>query len=303
MTHYSPELVRYIQGAAHPAELTQASDIFALGLIYTEYLTGSLPPFDPSHPQAAIAVLHGERLRVATDRVPEEVRNLVERMMLHDPAGRPTVAEVHGTLMGIRTTRSTPGRFPSPLGRRSPNVPPRPRRQGRRQWHHPSGHSCAAGASASPEGRPQPPRPPQPTLPRTCRRPLRPPQRIAAAALDCSAGWSPASTSGARDDRSHPCVALRSLRDRQWRRHDVRRVRCRDDPPLPRGQRGARPDRAVAAAATTPPELPPPVQRAINREPVDQEEWPYDDQRFRMVPVPGGCIMVSTPRRRDPGGW
>jgi len=44
--------------------------------------------------------------------------------------------------------------------------------------------------------------------------------------------------------------------------------------------------------------LPEPVRRAINREPVDDEEWPYDDNQLRMIPVPGGCIMVSTPRRR-----
>jgi hypothetical protein len=45
--------------------------------------------------------------------------------------------------------------------------------------------------------------------------------------------------------------------------------------------------------------LPPPVKRAINREPVDEEEWPYDDERsFAMFPVPGGCIMISTPRSR-----
>ena len=43
-----------------------------------------------------------------------------------------------------------------------------------------------------------------------------------------------------------------------------------------------------------PPELPEPVQRAINRERVDEEEWADEDQRLRMVPVPGGCIMVST---------
>jgi hypothetical protein len=40
-----------------------------------------------------------------------------------------------------------------------------------------------------------------------------------------------------------------------------------------------------------------PVRRAINREPVD-EAWPYDENTFRMIPVPGGCVMVSTPRRR-----
>lgn len=52
-----------------------------------------------------------------------------------------------------------------------------------------------------------------------------------------------------------------------------------------------------------PTELPQPVQRAINREPVHEEEWPYEDQNFRMIPVPLGCIMVSTPRRRQPRGW
>jgi hypothetical protein len=44
--------------------------------------------------------------------------------------------------------------------------------------------------------------------------------------------------------------------------------------------------------------LPPPVRRAINREPVVEEEWPYDEEMsYKMVPVPGGCVMVGTPRR------
>jgi hypothetical protein len=42
--------------------------------------------------------------------------------------------------------------------------------------------------------------------------------------------------------------------------------------------------------------LPPPVQRAINREPVDEEEWPYDESSFRILPVPVGCIIVGRPR-------
>ena len=45
--------------------------------------------------------------------------------------------------------------------------------------------------------------------------------------------------------------------------------------------------------------LPPPVQRAVNREPVIEEEWPYDDGlSFQMIPGPGCCIVVSTPRGR-----
>jgi serine/threonine protein kinase len=49
MNYYSPELISYIQASAPAVVLTEASDIFALGLIYAEYLTGALPPFDPTH--------------------------------------------------------------------------------------------------------------------------------------------------------------------------------------------------------------------------------------------------------------
>ena len=117
MNYYSPELVRYIQGSAAPGELTEASDIFALGLIYAEYLTGAMPPFDPAHHEAAIAVLHGQPLKVDATRAPAQVIDLVERMLLLDPAARPSVAQVHSTLMGLRggAAASTTGRAPVPI--------------------------------------------------------------------------------------------------------------------------------------------------------------------------------------------
>jgi eukaryotic-like serine/threonine-protein kinase len=121
MGYYSPELVRYIQESASPAELTEASDIFALGLIYAEYLTGRLPAFDPKYPVPAIAVLNGEVLRVETDRAPAAVVDLVNRMLLVDPAGRPTVGQVHAELMGLRTApTTTTARAPLPV--RAPTI-------------------------------------------------------------------------------------------------------------------------------------------------------------------------------------
>ena len=45
--------------------------------------------------------------------------------------------------------------------------------------------------------------------------------------------------------------------------------------------------------------LPEPVRRAINREPVPEEEWPYDERSFDVVPLPGGCLITSRPRSRD----
>jgi serine/threonine protein kinase len=123
MNYYSPELVRYIQGSAAPGELTEASDIFALGLIYAEYLTGAMPPFDPAHHEPAVAVLHGQPLKLGPSRAPTSIIDLVERMLLPDPSARPSVAQVHSTLMSLRggAAPSTTARAPVPI--RPPVVP------------------------------------------------------------------------------------------------------------------------------------------------------------------------------------
>jgi serine/threonine protein kinase len=126
MNYYSPELVRYIQETAAPGELTEASDIFALGLIYAEYLTGTVPSFDPAHHEPAIAVLHGQVLELGPSRAPEAVVDIVERMLLLDPAARPGVAEVHSTLMSLRSgSATTPARTRAraPKAVRTPLVP------------------------------------------------------------------------------------------------------------------------------------------------------------------------------------
>jgi len=43
--------------------------------------------------------------------------------------------------------------------------------------------------------------------------------------------------------------------------------------------------------------LPDPVRRAINREPVDESDWPYEETRLTVVPMPGGCLLTNMPRR------
>ncbi|MCU1406084.1 MAG: serine/threonine protein kinase [Glaciihabitans sp.] len=105
INYYSPELLGYIQEAGvAPTELGVASDVFALGLIYTEFLTGSMPPFDAAtYHEPAVAVRSGEVLRIPRDGILPELADLVDRMMLAVPANRPSIAAVHQTLMGIRT--------------------------------------------------------------------------------------------------------------------------------------------------------------------------------------------------------
>jgi serine/threonine protein kinase len=115
INYYSPELLGYIQEAGvAAAELGVASDVFALGLIFTEFLTGAPPPFDAAaHHEAAVAVRHGETLSIPRSGVHPQAADLVDAMMAADPALRPTIAEVHRVLMTIR-----------PAGG-EPHVPPR----------------------------------------------------------------------------------------------------------------------------------------------------------------------------------
>ena len=84
-----------------PGELGVASDIFALGLIYTEFLTGAVPPFDVArYHEPAVAVRHGETLRIPRDGVPLGLANLVDAMLIADPAKRPTIGQIHADLDG-----------------------------------------------------------------------------------------------------------------------------------------------------------------------------------------------------------
>ena len=104
INYYSPELLGYIQEAGvAPAELGLASDIFALGLIYTEYLTGAPPPFDAAkYHEPAVAVRNREALRIPRGEIPTQLADLIDAMLAPEPVQRPTIAYVHATLMSMR---------------------------------------------------------------------------------------------------------------------------------------------------------------------------------------------------------
>ena len=133
MNYYSPELVGYIQETGTSAtELTQKADIFALGLIYSEYLTGTPPTFDTAHQYAGVAAVAGQILQLPPTSLPTPVVELVERMLLTQPAARPTIAEVHSTLMGIRAPATTTAVLAGPPAPAAPSAPTRLKGRGLR---------------------------------------------------------------------------------------------------------------------------------------------------------------------------
>ncbi len=104
INYYSPELLGYIQESGVPGSaLGVASDVFALGLIYSQYLSGSLPTFDAAvFHEPAVAVSSGVILQIPRTGVPDVLADLVDQMLLADPASRPTTGQVHTTLMAFR---------------------------------------------------------------------------------------------------------------------------------------------------------------------------------------------------------
>jgi eukaryotic-like serine/threonine-protein kinase len=95
------------------APASAASDLYALGCIMFELITGSLPYAGvPVHALATRVERAPPRLSDHVAGVPEPLVEVVHRLMSRDPAERPTIAEVRRVL-GIDQGRSTP-RFEKP---------------------------------------------------------------------------------------------------------------------------------------------------------------------------------------------
>jgi serine/threonine protein kinase len=116
-TYYSPELLQYIIGKGAAAQVDEKNDVFALGLVFWQYLAGSRPVLPDDFAYAAEAVQDSVVLslpkRAAKDPVLAE---LVQSMLVQRSAERPGMGEVHSALKL--------GRKAKPVGEPDPPAPP-----------------------------------------------------------------------------------------------------------------------------------------------------------------------------------
>ena len=96
--YFSPEACRSSWG--EEVELTCKMDVFALGVLFHQYLTGKLPGYNTEESAySGIAVAKGEVLKVSAE-LPKDLRELLAQMLSGDPEKRPTAMSVCNTLRG-----------------------------------------------------------------------------------------------------------------------------------------------------------------------------------------------------------
>ncbi|MBE6961613.1 MAG: hypothetical protein E7445_04070 [Ruminococcaceae bacterium] len=94
--YFSPEAWTAILG--EEAQLTCKLDIFALGILFHQYLTGKLPGYDEEKFSCAgEAVAAGEKLNISWD-MPADIHRVISQMLAANPCERPSAQEVFNNL-------------------------------------------------------------------------------------------------------------------------------------------------------------------------------------------------------------
>lgn len=89
--YFSPEACRSIMG--EEILLTCKMDVFSLGVLFHQYMTGELPGHSADFYYPGEAVANGEVLQVS-EQIPEFYRDLLQRMLDGDPSKRPGAFQV-----------------------------------------------------------------------------------------------------------------------------------------------------------------------------------------------------------------
>ena len=108
LVYLSPEGFLHI--AEIESNLSCKMDVFSLGLLFHQYLTGKLPGFDTSEYQYAYESVLDDRPLVIEDT---ECCRILEKMLKKNPMDRPDMNTVFQTLRGVlmqRLNRSAPSR-------------------------------------------------------------------------------------------------------------------------------------------------------------------------------------------------
>ena len=111
-TYMAPEVIMRISQDEedldnNKIEITTKADIFSLGIIFHEILTGELPiSNNQSHHYIGVAVGHGDNI-ILSDEINQDYAGLIQSMLQIEPSNRPTALSVFNSLSGIDPLKTT----------------------------------------------------------------------------------------------------------------------------------------------------------------------------------------------------
>ena len=95
--YLSPEGFLYI--CEETEKITTKADIFALGILFCQYLTGDMPFFDTEKYTYLYAAILDESDICIKNNIPEEIKLLLLKMLSKNPEERPSIQEVFDSLV------------------------------------------------------------------------------------------------------------------------------------------------------------------------------------------------------------
>ena len=95
LVYLSPEGFLHI--AEIESNLSCKMDVFALGLVFHQFLTGELPSFDEEYQYAYESVLDGRPLKIG-DIADTTCKEILSNMLKRDPDERPGIEEVFNAM-------------------------------------------------------------------------------------------------------------------------------------------------------------------------------------------------------------
>jgi serine/threonine protein kinase len=129
LAYYSPELQKYINESPDINQIDLKSDIFALGIIFCQYLTGSFPKKVTEKQSAATIVNSGMVISIKkSSDIPKAISNLIDSMLLYDKEKRPDIKQVFSELknpdrMPDKPSKERPPGIHTRLGKDKPRDP------------------------------------------------------------------------------------------------------------------------------------------------------------------------------------
>jgi eukaryotic-like serine/threonine-protein kinase len=109
-SYYSPEMMAYLNGEAEAGRITQASDIFALGVVFTQYLTAAMPGTGGRAHHLGEALLAGGSAVLPPLGAGARFGDLLGSMLDSAAERRPTLEQISEELKKLRKgTEPAPG--------------------------------------------------------------------------------------------------------------------------------------------------------------------------------------------------